>query len=108
MTFVTIADLPEKEVVAGFHGRFIHSEHMTMAFWQVDVGAAMPDHAHPHEQVTTVLEGEFELSAEGQTYILKPGMAVVVPANIRHHGRALTACRLLDAFYPVREDYRVK
>jgi quercetin dioxygenase-like cupin family protein len=104
----TIDKLPEKEVVKGFHGRFIHSEHMTMAFWEVEAGAALPEHAHPQEQITTVLEGEFELSIEGEKHVLNASMTAVIPANIRHHGTALTACRLLDAFYPVREDYRVK
>ena len=104
----TIDRLPEKEVVKGFHGRFIHSEHMTMAFWDVEAGATLPEHAHPQEQVTTVLEGEFELCIEEEKRVLNPGMAAVLPANIRHHGKALTACRLLDAFYPVREDYRIE
>lgn len=79
---------------------------MTVAFWRVEAGAALPEHAHPHEQVTTVLEGELELSLAGEKRVLKPGMAVVVPANVKHMGKALTACRLLDAFYPVREDYQ--
>jgi len=108
MTFITIDTLPEKEVVAGFRARFIHSEHMTLAFWQVEAGAALPEHAHPHEQVTTVLEGEFELTVAGESRVLKPGMAGVVPSNIRHKGRALTVCRLIDAFYPVRDEYRGK
>ena len=102
-----IDKLPEREAVPGFHGRFIHSEYMTMAFWVVEAGAVLPEHAHPQEQMTTVLEGEFELSIEGEKHVLHPGMAAVLLANIPHHGRALTACRLLDAFYPVREDYRV-
>lgn len=106
MSFITIEDLPEKEVVAGYRARFIHSEHMTLAYWRVEAGAALPEHTHPHEQVTTVLEGEFELSIAGTPCVLKPGMAAVIPGNVPHQGKALTTCRLLDAFYPVREEYR--
>jgi quercetin dioxygenase-like cupin family protein len=106
MTYITLEGLIEKEVVPGFHGRFIHSEHITMAFWHVEPGAVLPEHAHVHEQITTVLEGEFELCVAGETGILKPGMAAVIASNVPHSAKALTPCRLVDAFYPVRADYR--
>jgi quercetin dioxygenase-like cupin family protein len=108
MTFINLEDLAEKEVVPGYRARFIHSEHMTLAYWRVEAEAALPEHAHPHEQVTTVLEGDFELNVAGERRLLKPGMAAVVPSNVKHRGKALTACRLIDAFYPVREEYRRK
>jgi quercetin dioxygenase-like cupin family protein len=53
-----------------------------------------------------VLAGELELVVEGETYRLKPGMVFVIPPNAKHSGRGITACRVLDAFAPVREDYR--
>jgi quercetin dioxygenase-like cupin family protein len=108
MSFITLEDLPEKEAVPGFWGRFVHSEHMTVAFWRVEAGSILPEHTHQHEQVTAVLEGELELSLAGEKQVLKPGIVVTVPANVKHQGKALTPCRLMDAFYPVREDYRGK
>jgi quercetin dioxygenase-like cupin family protein len=53
-----------------------------------------------------VLEGEFELTVAGETKILKPGQVAVIPSNVPHSGKALTKCYIIDAFYPVREDYR--
>jgi len=106
MTIIATEDIPEKEIVPGYWARFIHSEHMTVAFWRVETGAALPEHAHPHEQVTTLLEGEFEITVAGETRLLKPGMAAIIPGSEKHKGKALTACRLIDAFYPVREEYR--
>ena len=29
----------------------------------------------------------------------------MIPSNATHSGRAITACRILDVFYPLREDY---
>ena len=40
-----------------FHGRFVHSERMTFAWWRIEPGAEVPEHDHPHEQVVNVLEG---------------------------------------------------
>jgi hypothetical protein len=34
---------------------------MTFVYWDIDEGAALPRHAHHHEQVVNMLEGEFEL-----------------------------------------------
>jgi hypothetical protein len=30
----------------------------------------------------------------------------VIPPNAKHSGRGITACKVLDAFAPVRDDYR--
>jgi quercetin dioxygenase-like cupin family protein len=53
-----------------------------------------------------ILEGEFELTVAGEIKILKPGQVAVIASNVPHSGKALTQCRIIDAFYPVREDYR--
>jgi len=53
-----------------------------------------------------VISGRFEFTVGPETRILEPGMAAVIPGNTLHAGRALTACRVLDVFSPVREDYR--
>jgi quercetin dioxygenase-like cupin family protein len=79
---------------------------MTFALWEIDAGATLPEHAHHHEQVVHLYEGEFELTVEGQPVRATPGAVFAIPPNARHSGRALTACRIMDVFYPVREDYR--
>ena len=90
----------------GFRGRFVHSRHVTLAYWDVEEGATLPDHAHQHEQIVNVLEGELELTVQGKTRRFVPGAVVVIPGNVPHSGRALTPCRILDVFFPVRDDYR--
>jgi len=66
----------------------------------------MPEHSHPHEQVASVVEGRFELTIAGESRILDTGSAAVVPCNTPHAGKAITHCRLIDAFHPVRDDYQ--
>lgn len=106
MPFVDLSTLDEREVVDGFHGKFVHSENMTTSFWRIEAGAALPEHAHPHEQVSVVLEGKFEMTLDGEKRQLERGQVAVIPSNVKHSGVALTDCMILDVFYPVREDYR--
>ncbi|MDM8537359.1 cupin domain-containing protein [Desulfobacterales bacterium HSG17] len=106
MPFINLNDLNEKEMLPGLRARFVHTENMTFSYWNITAGAELPDHSHPHEQVANILEGEFELTVDGQAKIITPGDVVVIPSKASHSGRAITDCRILDVFYPVREDYR--
>jgi quercetin dioxygenase-like cupin family protein len=101
-----IHKIPPREIVPGYRARFIHTEHMTLAFWDVDAGATMPLHRHHHEQTSQVLDGKFELTVGDERKMYEPGTVVVIPPNTLHGGVAVTACRLLDIFSPVREDYK--
>ena len=98
--------LKVKEVLPGFLGRFIHTDSMTTAFWEIHEGSELPLHAHPHEQITIVLDGKLSMTMNDDTRTLEKGMVMTIPSNAVHSGRALTDCRVLDIFSPVREDYR--
>jgi quercetin dioxygenase-like cupin family protein len=106
MTFLHLDDIEQKELVPGYHARFVHSERMTLAYWNIDAGAGLPDHSHPHEQIVNIIEGTFALTVDGETREIIPGSVVVIPPDVPHAGKAITDCRIIDAFQPVREDYR--
>lgn len=104
---IEIKSLPQQEIIEGFVARFIHTEHLTLGYWDVKVGSILPIHAHFHEQVTQVLEGQFELTVGEETCIYENGQIVVIPPHVKHGGKALTDCKLFDIFSPVREDYKL-
>lgn len=106
MPFIELGDIPEKELLPGLRVRFVHSEKMTLAYWSIDEGAMLPEHSHPHEQVANVIEGHFELTVDGESRVLRPGSVVVIPPDATHSGKALGDCKIIDVFYPVREDYK--
>jgi quercetin dioxygenase-like cupin family protein len=106
MAFISLPDLTEKEVIPGYFGKAIHTGTMTFMYWKVTEGAVMPLHSHAHQQVAHVLKGAFELTVEGETKVLHPGTVTVIPPHVKHGGRAITPCELLDVFNPEREDYK--
>ncbi|MBT3313466.1 MAG: cupin domain-containing protein [Anaerolineae bacterium] len=106
MAFLDLLTLAEKEIVPGFHGKFAHTENMTASFWRIEAGAELPEHAHPQEQISVVVAGQFEMTLDGKKELLEKGKVALIPANVKHSGKALTDCEIMDVFYPVREGYR--
>ncbi len=99
-------EMEKTELVPGAEAGFVHTENVTLAYWSFAPGVSIPEHAHPHEQVVNVIDGIFELTVGGETERLEAGAVVVIPPDVSHSGTSVTACRLIDVFHPVREDYR--
>ena len=57
MGFLELSEVPERQPVPGFLVRFVHSGTMTVAYWEIEAGASMPSHSHPHEQIVNLIEG---------------------------------------------------
>lgn len=106
MPFLNLSDIEKKELLPGFSVRMVHTEKMTLAYWDIKKGSILPEHSHHHEQVAAqVISGEFELTLAGETKVMKAGDVAVIPSNTLHSGEAITDCQLLDVFSPIREDY---
>ncbi|MGY4537716.1 quercetin dioxygenase-like cupin family protein [Mucilaginibacter sp. UYNi724] len=104
--FRQFSDIDAKEIAPGFFSRLIHTTNNTINFIEVKAGNSVPDHQHVHEQMSFVLEGQFQLTVANEVQVLDSNKFAVIPSNVRHSGLAITDCRLIDVFSPVREDYR--
>ena len=103
--FKQLAEMPSKELMPGFVGKFLHLDTMTIAFWEIKAGSVLPAHQHPNDQSTNVLSGEMELTVGGETQIAKNGVPVIIPGDVEHSGKTLTDCTVLDIFSPARPEY---
>lgn len=104
--FHHFSDIATKEVAPGFFSKLIHTETNTINFLDVKAGSSIPLHKHVHQQCSFALEGRFELTVNGQAQVLEPGFFAIIPSDVEHGGTALSDCKLVDIFSPVREDYR--
>ena len=94
-----------RDIAPGLFGRFIHGKTMTLSYVVIKKGCILPEHKHPHEQITFILEGELEMTIGGEKMLLTPNTFHVIGSNVPHSAIAQTDCVVIDAFHPVREDY---
>ena len=104
--FRYFSDINTKEIAPGFFSKLIHTDTNTINFIEVKAGCSVPLHQHIHEQCSFAIEGKFEMTVNGDPQVLEPGFFAIIPSNAVHGGIAITDCKLIDIFSPVREDYR--
>lgn len=105
MEFVDLKQQCAREIAPGYSARHVHTGNVTLQYCTISAGSPMPEHAHPHEQVSTLISGRFEMVVEGKAVLLEEGAVLVIPPNARHSGMPLTDCYIIDVFYPRREDF---
>jgi quercetin dioxygenase-like cupin family protein len=101
-----IKDIKPKELVPGITGYYAHGDKHTLGLVELKAGSIVPEHHHVHEQITYILEGQLDMTMGGKSFSLTPGTYNVIPSNTRHSAIAITNCKLIDTFSPVREDYK--
>jgi quercetin dioxygenase-like cupin family protein len=96
------------ELAPGVRMSPLFGEGAMLNLLEFEPGARVPEHAHPHEQLGMVVEGELVLRIDQVEHRLRPGHGYRIPGGTAQTGwrDEGTRCRVLDVFQPVREDYR--
>jgi quercetin dioxygenase-like cupin family protein len=104
MPFIDTHSLVVIERLPGWYGRYFHSQSMTFAHYDFKRDSSIHEHFHPQEEVYEVIEGELEVTIDGEARIAQPGVVAVVPSYVRHSVKALTDGRAIIVDYPQRRD----
>jgi quercetin dioxygenase-like cupin family protein len=106
MPFIDIKDVEALEVLPGCRLRTPYSENLMLSYLEMDAGAIVPLHDHPHEQGGMLLKGRMELTIGDEVKICEAGSMFLIPPNTPHKAVAVDGpCVVLDVFTPIREDY---
>jgi quercetin dioxygenase-like cupin family protein len=97
---------PAKNLFPGAAGHYAHGDRTTVGEVILARDAVVPLHQHPHEQVSYVISGQLEFTVGTQVHVMDPGACLMIPGNTPHGCRAITPCKVIDIFTPVREDYQ--
>ena len=106
MAFINYNTKNKVTIFPGVQSAMEHSAKITYGCVSLEKGVTVPVHSHPHEQWTYVLEGQMEFTLDGETQLLLPGMGAFITSNALHGAVAISACKVIDVFTPLREDYR--
>jgi quercetin dioxygenase-like cupin family protein len=105
--FPTPDECARHTIFPGVSIRTCAAERMMLSVVEMTPGAVVEEHSHPHEQVGMILEGRAVFFIGGEQKTLGPGDLYRIPGQVRHRVVALDQpARVLDIFYPVREEYR--
>ncbi len=107
MPFIDIQTVRPLEVIPGCKMRTPYGQNMMLSYLEMDAGAEVPLHHHPHEQGGMLLKGRLQLTIGDETRVVEAGSMFLIPPNTPHRAVAVDGpAVVLDVFSPVREDYR--
>ena len=109
MKFFEISGLPHREMLPGITLKSVHLDNLMVTFVTLAAGSVLPQHSHPHEQISVIISGSLRFSVEGEERIVSAGHAVCIPSNALHGAVVVEGpCVVYDSWSPVRSDYILK
>ena len=102
-TWVTWDALEPLELVPGLGFQPVLGDRVMANFVRFEPHTEAPLHWHEEEQISFVVDGEFEFEVAGEKRTLRRGQAVVIPPNVPHAARTFESpCLEVDVFHPPR------
>ncbi|MCD6480326.1 cupin domain-containing protein [Candidatus Bathyarchaeota archaeon] len=107
MKYRRIDEAPGFHPAEGVYLRLLaDGKRMTLVRFDMEPGAVIPPHSHPHEQAGVCVKGGGVLTSGGRTIEVEAGMAWVIPGGEEHSFKAGEGGAIIyEAFSPPREDY---
>ena len=85
--------------------QFVVGQEIMMARVLLKKGCIVPEHSHPNEQLTYILDGALKFWIAGKEIVVHSGEVLCIPANMPHKAEALEDTVDLDVFNPPRADW---
>jgi len=106
MGFLKNSDIQMETVAPGMTRQIMgYDSDLMLVVVNFEKGGIGAKHSHPHQQVSYVVSGAFEVEIEGKKEVLRKGDAFVIPSNAEHGAICLEDGVLIDTFSPLREDF---
>ncbi len=85
--------------------QFVVGQEIMLARVLLKKGCIVPEHSHPNEQLTYILEGALKFWIDGKEIVVHAGETLCIPSNMPHKAEALENTVDLDVFNPPRADW---
>lgn len=106
---VDLADIGPLEMRPGsVIARRVEGERITMAVFELQPGAVVPEHEHAAEQIGLCLRGSITFTVGDETRTLGPGGTWNIPSGVPHRAEAgAMGAIAVEVFSPTRDDWDV-
>lgn len=109
MPFIDRTSVPPLDLAPGVRLWVSHGPNLMLSYVELDEGAVVPVHHHPHEQGGMVVSGRLLFTIGDETKECGPGDMYLIPPNVPHTVTAVGGpVVVLDIFTPIREDYAAR
>jgi quercetin dioxygenase-like cupin family protein len=105
--FQSLTDAPLETIAPGIRRYIFTLEKVMLAYFELDAGTCVSRHAHPHEQMGILLQGQAVWRMGGVERLLEAPALYRVPSGEPHEVEVTGegAAHVLDVFSPIREDF---
>lgn len=82
-------------------------DHIQLSLVDFPAGGVVEWHEHANEQMGMVITGRARFQVGDEEQVLGPGDMYQIPGGIRHRVTPVELpLKVLDVFYPIRDEYR--
>ena len=85
--------------------QFVVGQEIMLARVLLKKGCIVPEHSHPNEQLTYILDGALKFWIDGKEIVVHSGETLCIPSHMPHKAEALEDTVDLDVFTPPRADW---
>jgi quercetin dioxygenase-like cupin family protein len=101
--------IPIEQTAEGIERQMVVGQNVMLCRFRFAPFVVTPEHTHPHEQMTLVVQGKVQFFIDGEERIVSAGDVLHFPPNNRHGATMLDEeVILIDIFAPIREDFLKK
>jgi len=98
--------IPVEKPAEGIERQMVVGQNVMICRFRFAPFLVTPEHTHPHEQMTLVMQGKVKFFIDGQERIVSAGDVLHFPPHNRHGATMLDEeVILIDIFSPIREDF---
>jgi unsaturated pyranuronate lyase len=99
------SDLPFESINPSIDRKFITTDRITLAHFELKRGGVVPRHAHENEQISWIVKGALKFKVDGDEMVVSAGEVLQIPGGVAHEVEVLEDTFVVDVFSPKRQDW---
>ena len=105
LQYIPWSSVPLEDLNPLLQRQMVWGQEIMLARVLLKRGCIVPEHSHPNEQLTYILEGALKFWIDGKEIVVNAGETLCIPSNMPHKAEALEDTVDLDVFCPPRADW---